>query len=611
MRWANIVVTSTIVGVITAFCLLFMDPIIKSQAIKALQKSAKAKVELKTFKTKIFQGKVTLEGLQIADKNNPMTNLAEIEKAEFQLLTAPLFEKKIVIKEAGITGLTWGSQRKTSGELPKKREKQEKKKEPGPVEKKIKERLKAEQIDLKELDNIKKKFNPDEIVRPDKLASLEVIKKGNSKLDDLKGTWQKRVKDGDYEARISNISDKINAIKQEKFDIKKISKQSKKFKAIKKDIDSLKKDISSEKKSAKSDFNEVSTLMDEAKKAKAQDLETLSMIAGIPSMSKKDIATMLLGPIVMSKAEKYMKWAGLAKQYAGTVAGMGHKKPKKKREGIDIEFPKEHHYPTFLLMHAGISGFAPMQKDEPLNFSGDLTGASSSPKLYKEPIELKLAGANSKQALKVNIVIDRRTAASNDTVDIEFKGVDLSNIKLGNEDKFGALIEEGNGNVTVEAKRISRAWKGSVTLKAEPVKLEPTVEVSGYAGTAISKAIRNIKDFMASVVFVKNEEEGEDGIYFGLISDIGHTIGNAMKQMFSSEIASQKRAIRQKIDAAYNEKAASLKSRMSEERSGVMGKFGKYEEKAKKLLAKALSKQKGSAQPSLDKAKDKLKNLFK
>jgi uncharacterized protein (TIGR03545 family) len=72
-----------------------------------------------------------MTGLKCADRNDYFKNLIDIDQIKFQAKFAPLLRKKVVIDEMSVAGLKWGTERKTSGKLPPKKEKKFEKKKDG------------------------------------------------------------------------------------------------------------------------------------------------------------------------------------------------------------------------------------------------------------------------------------------------------------------------------------------------------------------------------------------------------------------------------------------------------------------------------------------------
>ena len=121
IRWSFLLTTIIIIALIAIFNILFFDKILKKIIISTGQVAVGAKVEIDYLKTSFKNCSITINGFRAADKNNYFKNLVDIEKARFDVRFAPLLRKKVVIDEMSIDGLRWQTDRKTSGELPKKK----------------------------------------------------------------------------------------------------------------------------------------------------------------------------------------------------------------------------------------------------------------------------------------------------------------------------------------------------------------------------------------------------------------------------------------------------------------------------------------------------------
>jgi uncharacterized protein (TIGR03545 family) len=82
-----------------------------------------AKVEIDDLKTSFTKVSLSMDGLRCADRNDYFKNLIDVDHITFDAKFTPILRKKLVIDEMTVSGLKWGTARKTSGQLPPKKEK--------------------------------------------------------------------------------------------------------------------------------------------------------------------------------------------------------------------------------------------------------------------------------------------------------------------------------------------------------------------------------------------------------------------------------------------------------------------------------------------------------
>jgi len=108
---------------------VFRDPIVKRALIHILQKAAGAKVEIASVKLRFLDSSLTVNRLVVADKNAPMKNVFEAQKLQADFNLVQLLKRRFVCENLEVSGMAFGTERKTSGELPQVRKKAKKHKE--------------------------------------------------------------------------------------------------------------------------------------------------------------------------------------------------------------------------------------------------------------------------------------------------------------------------------------------------------------------------------------------------------------------------------------------------------------------------------------------------
>ena len=110
-------VAAVVVGVVLAV-LMFKDPLAKRALTAGLQKITGAKVDIASVHVGILDASVTVRGLAAADKNAPMKNVFEAQKIQLDFNLTQLLKKRFVCQNLEVSGMAFGTDRKTSGELP-------------------------------------------------------------------------------------------------------------------------------------------------------------------------------------------------------------------------------------------------------------------------------------------------------------------------------------------------------------------------------------------------------------------------------------------------------------------------------------------------------------
>ena len=96
---------------------LLVDLVVERSVEKIGARIVGAKVDVERAEVRLWDGVVTLRGLQVTNPDRPMTNLVEADEIVLNLRVAPLLEKKLIIDTVAFRGVRFGTDRTTSGAI--------------------------------------------------------------------------------------------------------------------------------------------------------------------------------------------------------------------------------------------------------------------------------------------------------------------------------------------------------------------------------------------------------------------------------------------------------------------------------------------------------------
>ena len=94
-----------------------------------MQSAFGAKTELSSVNVEFLGASITIKNLQQANKNSPMKNLFQADKIEIKFNLTQALRGKFDAENIELSGFAVNTERKTTGELPKKEKKQKKQKQ--------------------------------------------------------------------------------------------------------------------------------------------------------------------------------------------------------------------------------------------------------------------------------------------------------------------------------------------------------------------------------------------------------------------------------------------------------------------------------------------------
>jgi len=451
IRWSFLIPTIIIIALITIFNILFFDKILKKAIISAGQFAVGAKVEIDYLKTSFKNCSVTINGFRAADKNNYFKNLVDIEKAKFDVRFAPLLRKKVVIDAMSLDGLRWQTDRKTSGELPKKK-KSNKESKFAKMFKSAKEKTVAEFNDLPSVEMFNKiqdqikNFDINKLIEDSGLSSIKEVEKVSADLQNKYKSYQDKVNNFNYEEKINKAKALVDDISKSKFgslaDIANTAKKVNELKSMKKEFD----DILTELNNAKKDINSTIDVTKQIKNTVTNDVNMICEKISIPTLNTKNISQMIFGTKWVNRVENVLYYISMIKQYIPEGSDEEAKEVKQRALGRDIIF-REKLYPSLLISLMKVTGTTAKTKEEQgIDFSGLIKNISSSPSLVGAPVTLELKGNNATQKLAVNGLFDHRTKDSKDNIKVEMTGLSGTILNIEPND-YLPLVDTAKVNV--------------------------------------------------------------------------------------------------------------------------------------------------------------------
>lgn len=597
MGWikkGNVVSLAAAAGLLWLLAFLFLDALAKRTLISAAQAVFQAKVDVSSVDVRLLKGALRIEGFAAADKSEPMKNLIEFREARFAFKPSAALRGKLVIREASLEGLLFGTPRKKSGALSRPRK-------PSALESLAHRALGSEegQAALSRLSEAKSALKD---IEPSRLKSLAGLDETQRQIDEVAARWKEKAavfqaldKDvASIQAGLKELSAGAASAADVARKLQALQQAQSKLKALRDQVQSARRDLDS-------DLALVQGSLKKAEELKKRDLDGLLSAAGLPSLDAESLGKRLLGPLLAQRVGSALYWINWAKtRSAGAAAEKTPERPR--RAGVTIAFPAPGADPSFLLEQASLSGrLASAVNGQNLDLSGTLSGVASDPPLYGKPARLKLAGAvpNGPQ-LVLNGVWDQtlpqRSAAS---LSFDYNGMPLSGLALG-DGEIGALVSAGSGRLKGNIRSEGELWKGEILLQASGLALDPRLGLSGEAQRLAAGALRGVKSFSARVGI----EGTEDDLRLTFSSDLGRTLAEALKGAFSAELSAQRKALEAKLDALYRDKAKDLQAQAARLQSQLLAPL----EAQQGLVEKAL---KEAAGKSLGNPLERLKGLFR
>jgi len=555
MRWSYIAPRLALLVLLWAFFFFAFDPLLKWGLIKGIEKGARAKAEIATFKTSFLHPSLRLTGFAVADSASEYRNLVEFAELSFAAEGAPLLEKKLVVDAAALKGLRFGTTRKTSGKLPFVKE------EPSELVESMKAESKGFALDR--ASEAKADLAADYKVDPAELESVKLAKQ-------LEETYQKdyadisaRFDEKKYQAGLDELKARFEKAKGEKNPLK----QAKEYAGIAKEVKKLSADFKKDKEEAEAALAAAKGAFKAVEEARARDMAAVLAKMKLPSLDTQSIARMLAGPVIAEKTALAMKWMGIAKKYMPSNT-KGVLKNEAAR-GREVHFPKEKAYPTVLVRRLELTG--ELGLEDPLDYSGTVEGLTTQPQVYGRPTVAEIKGAKGARRLDFRASLDATGETVKTASRLSYTGMPVKELKLGSPASFMVDITGGTGaleaTLATEGEKI--AGKASARLagasfkpKAENIKAAPlrSAVESSFSGLSSAVIGADISGTISSPALAVN-------------TDLANALSKAFTGAMGAEVKKAQEAARAKVDEALKPYRAKLDGLAAAKQAELGGKL--------------------------------------
>jgi uncharacterized protein (TIGR03545 family) len=247
-HWQGVLAFALLGGLVGAFLILFLDGMIERGIEEKGSEAAKTQIDIGSLATSLLAQSVALSGIEVANPDNNMENLVQFEKLSLDLDGPKIISRKIIIDELQAHGIKLNQKRTQPAQVPAGVESTQKAgQEAGSSDQKG--------LALPGLGGLSIK-SPEEILKSEKLETLEAGNRAKKIIDDLKAKWQKKFDTDLNPNAIKETQQKLAAL-QEKVkggDLTEIPKALQEFESLQKDIQDRMNRITSMKSELQKDI---------------------------------------------------------------------------------------------------------------------------------------------------------------------------------------------------------------------------------------------------------------------------------------------------------------------------------------------------------------------
>jgi len=546
VRVIPIIFAAVITGAVIVFFTIFANPLLEKASEKALEAIFEAKSDIDNFRLSLLKFEISISGLTIANRDNPMTNLIQMSKTGIKLKPQAVLRGKIYIEWIKAETIRFGTERTVSGAIPGRQ-----KKEKPPKEKTDDPPL----IDLKNFDAnalLNQEF--------DKLNTPKLYDEAINAYNEISEKWKTNVENTTAKvAELRALSQPLLNINVNSLNNADTIRQTiQDINAATNAVQAATNDVKTVANGLEADVNAAAALERNARNSLTNDINLLKSYIDLGSGAAFSAIEPFIRDMLSGTAEQYLDYGlmaleALEKLKTQSASKPKEEKPKKEKKiafkGRNVHYPTAS-YPSFYL--------GTVTSDFTLdswNWMFDLGNISSDPDLtYRQTnnssVYLNFGLSEEGKSIGRNAVFkgtaDFKTdPAQRFTANLNGSGFPVS---IGDQlSNIGVNGLDANADVTVS---MTGKPDGSFTAGADARLMQPRIiNPQGTIAEAVDTAVKKAGVINLGIQYAHNTDVKDD---FKLTTNIADLFAGALRETAQAYVNKAmeevEKALRQRID---------------------------------------------------------------
>jgi len=538
-RWQGLLVFAVLFLLIWGFLSFYLDGLIKRGLEEEGSKIIQTQIEVASVSTSLPSQSAGLKRLAIANPDNLMENAVEIDAISFSVDAAKAIAHKVVIDEMAVDGIRLNQKRKTAAKAYKP---------PAGArdESGEDERGKGKSGGLLGLGKVMNPKSPEDILKSEKLETLEAVERTKKEIQELKAKWEKKLETELSPKVLEETKQKIADLQkktQGTGDIAGVATAVQDLKDVQETIQKNLDNIKNLKAEMQADTQRIQKRVAELKDLPQKDFERLKKKYSLDVKGGGNLIGSLLGGEIKKKIDQFWKYYEMVSPYLNKGSDA---KPQEEEEkyvrgrGVFVKFKEAVPFPDFLIRHASLSlDFMDTQ------IAGELKDFSDNQRIYGKPALLNFSSDKDEKFdnFSLNVKLDRTKPVADDGVELNVKGLKLNNLEAGE----GAKIEKGFANIASFFKVVNeKELSGVVNADLGGVTLIIPNQHNNEIFNSIANALASTDKFYVKIA-VDGSRENYD---VKIESDLDKIISKALTGAVTGKMKDFEKSLKSKIFSA-------------------------------------------------------------
>ncbi len=612
MRKKFIVVVLVPLLLLLVVTYFFIDRWIEAGLEYAGEDAVGARVEIDGLSLSLSPLGLTFSKLQVANPDNPWSNLFETGPVRFTMDAGQLLRGKYIIETMEVNDIILGTKRTTDGSLPGGRRRSQP--SPGgtpPFSVLVQQVLDktVEKTPLFDPALLQGHINVDSLVRAQNFRTLALIDSLRSGTAEASKGWDSAA--ASFEAgkiRLQEIGTGIKAINpSELTTADKIVSAITTVDNARGTINDLASTFQQRQAALKGSLQKLASSVGTIDESVSRDYQQVLSVARLPDINTMGLAELLLGRQLLTRAEKYSRYIDMARAEAAKYAPQPSMESPPRMRGQDIHFPVERGYPKYWIRNVKVSGGTDRTQDsEFVYIKGTLRNVSSDQRVTGEPITAELVGTRgTSMTMQISALIDRRKDIPFDEFRARATGIPLSSFELGKSDFLPSKITNARLATDVTVKVPGPDFDATASLEFRTLHLEFESDARNLGERLARAVLGGVNGFDAGLRLWKKD----NGVDVAFTTDLDDQFAKGIRAALGAELTKLQNEIRQKVEATIAEKRKEFEAFYASKRDQVQRQIDSYQnlikektdllDSKKKELEARLEKQKKGALDNL------------
>lgn len=514
IRWAGLIPFALIIGGISLFFLLFSNNLIQRSLETNGTQANQAKVDVASVRLTLQPIGFVIENMQITDKNNPMRNLIEFERAAVQIDLVEALLGKLIIEEISFIGVRYDTPRRRSGFIP------------GLTDRPVVVDTGPSMVPVlgTEMPTLEEIF-----AREQRLLVLQ-------RADELQATWEQQQQIlTERFAALPNQQDlaaydaRAQRLQQSSLDnLEDVRTLATELDGFRTEVARDLEQFARTRLAINQAQSEVAQAVQALQNAPKEDWQRIIEQYSLDQQGLRNALAVVLGPEADRKIQEWLTRYQQAEPVLAWLAERsGSDEPKRQRmEGRFIHFPTLDPLPSFLLKQASLDFDFPAGR-----FVAQLTELTSDQRVRGVPTRFRVAALDAPDFSDFDIQaeFDRRQGRQ-DSIRWALEGWALADRSLMNRADLAVQLKESQMTLDGQWQHDGRGWQLGTTADLQRSRLE--AQASGLWQSLVAETLEQVRDIDLQLRMGGGAYAG-----FELDSNLDDQLNRAARAKMDAELA--------------------------------------------------------------------------